>query len=112
MLDHDRAIDDFSEAVKLFPGNARAYLRRGEVHASWREYDRAVEDLDQSVKLDSQCPSTYNVRGQILDLKGNHDLANVDYDRAIELDPHPGNATAFLRRAPVHMRPSEPPTMP
>lgn len=99
MLDHDRAIDDFSEAVKLFPGNARAYLRRGEVHASWREYDRAVEDLDQSVKLDSQCPSTYNVRGQILDLKGNHDLANVDYDRAIELDPHPGNATAFLRRA-------------
>jgi tetratricopeptide (TPR) repeat protein len=99
MGEHARAIDDFGEAIKLSPGNVRAYLNRGAAYLGKRERDRAIGDIDQSVKMDPHCPIGFDLRGFAYELKDERDRAMADYDRAIELDPDPGNASVFIRRA-------------
>ena len=51
MSEFGHAIEDYDEAIKLFPANARGYLLRGIVYLDKREYDRAIEDFDQSIKF-------------------------------------------------------------
>ena len=52
---HDRAIQDYDQAIKLNPSNARAYYNRGIAYSAKGQHDRAIQDYDQAIKLD---PST------------------------------------------------------
>lgn len=48
--DAERAIRQFTHALKVAPRSVAAYVNRAEVHISRRETDRALEDLDQAVR--------------------------------------------------------------
>ena len=41
----DKAIADYSEAIRLVPQNARAYSNRGDVWSAKRNYDKAIVDF-------------------------------------------------------------------
>jgi len=49
--DFDRAIADFSEAIRLDPGGPFAYAQRGLVYNQKKDYDRAIADLTRFITL-------------------------------------------------------------
>lgn len=49
--DAERALRQFTHALKVAPRSVAAYVNRAEVHISRREIDRALEDLDQAIRV-------------------------------------------------------------
>jgi tetratricopeptide (TPR) repeat protein len=85
--DHDRAIADCDQAIKLDPRYARAYNNRAVAYFHKGDKDRAIADYDQAIKLDPKDARTYNNRGITYRDKGDNDRAIADFDQAIRLDP-------------------------
>ena len=50
--DFDQALSDYSEAIRLDPNYAHAYLNRGVLLADKRELDRAMVDFEAAIRLD------------------------------------------------------------
>ena len=49
--DHDKAIADFSEAIRLDPKRADAYYGRGTAYGHKGEYDKAIADYSDAIRL-------------------------------------------------------------
>jgi len=82
--DYDRAIQDYSQAIKLNPKFAVAYNNRGVAHERKSEYDRAIVDYDQAIKLKPSAEAYFN-RGNAHLGKSHYDHAIDDYNQAIKL---------------------------
>ena len=93
---HDRAIQDYDEAIKLNPSYADAFNNRGIAYYAKGQHDRAIEDYDQAIKLKPSDAIAYNNRGTAYYSKGQHDRAIQDYDQAIKLKP--SDASAYNNR--------------
>lgn len=111
--DHDRAIPDFNEAIRLDPKDVLAYYFRGNAYHDKGDDDRAIADYDQAVRLDVKlifAEFTYNDRGNayaakgersdVLGANGDYDRAIADYSEAIRLGPK--NATPYNNRGNVY----------
>jgi YidC/Oxa1 family membrane protein insertase len=85
--DYDRAIADYSEAIRLYPKNARVYNNRGVVYRAKNDYDRAIADYDEAIRLDPKYALAYLNRGVAYADKKDYDRAIADYNAAIRLDP-------------------------
>jgi tetratricopeptide (TPR) repeat protein len=86
----DRAIADFTEAIRLKPTWAEAYRRRGdEFQLVRKDYARALADYDMALKLD---PGSYRlllVRGMAHEnLKEDHARAIADFSAALQIAPN------------------------
>jgi tetratricopeptide (TPR) repeat protein len=92
----ERAIEDFTEAIKLDPKHARAYSARGAARAQ-QAPDKALADLDEAIKLDPKLAEAFAERGQLYARKGEYEKALKDHDEAIKLDPK--RAEWYGRRA-------------
>ena len=86
--DHDRAIADETEAIRLDPKNAFAYVNRGWVYDEEEDYDRAIADETEAIRLDPNNASAYIYRGWAHDDKDQYDLAIADESEAIRIDPN------------------------
>src|SRR6266487_5969350 len=84
--DYDRAIQDYSQAIKLNPKFAVAYNNRGVAHERKSEYDRAIVDYDQAIKLKPSAESYFNRSNAQLG-KSHYDRAIDDYNQAIRIKP-------------------------
>ena len=49
--DAERAIRQFTHAIKVSPGSIAAYVNRAEVHISRRDFSSAIGDLSQAIQL-------------------------------------------------------------
>ena len=87
MAAFDRAIADFSSAIKLEPGSAAAHVARGTVHFDKLELDRAIADYDTAIRLDPASAKARFMRGYARFSKGDVDRALTDYAEAIRLKP-------------------------
>jgi len=87
----ERAIADYSEAIKLDPKYVRAYGNRGILYARKGELDRAIADYSEAIRLDPKYVNAYGNRGNALRRKGELDRAIADLDQAIGLDPKGAN---------------------
>jgi tetratricopeptide (TPR) repeat protein len=113
--DYDMAIEDFTEAIRLNPDMAGAYMLRGRalfasvsrvtsvgenfsgvgtmstggrVSAEQvRIYDLAIEDLTQAIRLDPNSSVAYVERGRAYSDKGDYDRAIADYNQALRINP-------------------------
>ena len=85
--DHDRAIADYSESIRLNQQNSVAYRMRGNSYNFRREYDRALTDLNEAIRLDPKNSGAYNHRGYAYHSKGEYNRAIAAYDEAIRIDP-------------------------
>ena len=101
--DHDRAIADFSEAIRLDPQNAAAYRNRGLGYDNKGERDRAIADFDQAIRIDPKYADAYNGRCWARAVIG-HDLAQalVDCNEALRL--RPDDAVALNSRGLVQLK--------
>lgn len=97
--DNDRAIADYTEAIKLNPKDALAYDNRGTAWRDKGDRKRALADYDVAVRLNPNSPAAYNNRGNIHREKGNNKRAIADYTEAIHIDPN--YALAYCNRGNV-----------
>jgi tetratricopeptide (TPR) repeat protein len=82
--DYDRAIADFSQAIRLNGKLAAVFNNRGVSYDKKGEYDRAIQDYEQALKLKAT-PEAYFNRGNAQLAKGHYDQAIDDYNQAIRL---------------------------
>jgi tetratricopeptide (TPR) repeat protein len=92
--DYDRAIADFTAAIRINPKYSSAYTNRGVAYVEEHDYDRALADYNVAIRLDPKDAVAYNNRGFAWKNKGEHDLAIADYSEAIRLNPKYVNALA------------------
>jgi tetratricopeptide (TPR) repeat protein len=86
----DRAIADYSEAIRIDPKLADAYHNRGNLWKEIGQYDRGIADLDEAIRLHPDALG-YNSRGFIWTKKGEYDRAIADFSDAIRHDPRFAN---------------------
>jgi lipoprotein NlpI len=94
--DHDKAIADFDEALKLDPKNASAYNNRGNAKNEKGDADGAVEDFNAAIKQNARYAAAYFNRGNALAAKGEAKRALKDYDTAIKYNKR--NVNAYIAR--------------
>ena len=52
LLDYDRALLDFGEAIRIDPTFARAFANRGAVHGAKQDFDKAIDDFTRVLELE------------------------------------------------------------
>src|SRR5260370_661859 len=85
--DTDRAIVDYSEAIRLDPKYVIAFVSRGIAYPVKGDYDRAIADYNEAVRLDPKYALAFYGRGLAYHLTGDFDRAIADYSEAIAVDP-------------------------
>lgn len=103
--DHDRAIQNCDQAIKLNAGFIDAYLFRGHAYFNKGDNDRAIQDYDKAITLDPNEAGTFVERGAAYHIKGDNVRAIEDLDQAIRLDPN--DATAFYVRGAAYQAENE-----
>jgi len=98
--DYDRAVDDFSEAIRLDPKFAIGFNNRGFALQRKGQIDRAIEDYDEAIRLNPRYALAFVNRSNARRVKGRIDLAIEDADRAIGLNR--SFANAFFARADAY----------
>src|SRR4051794_7585286 len=58
------AVDFFSQAIRLEPRNAGAYLLRGEAYEADSKREMAIADYTQAIALEPKSPDAYCARGK------------------------------------------------
>ncbi len=94
--DNDRAIEDYTQAIRINQKYTIAYNNRGLAYYKKGYDDRAIGDYSQALRIDPNYADAYDNRGIVYDHKGDYDRAIQDYNQAIRLNPK--DATAYNNR--------------
>jgi tetratricopeptide (TPR) repeat protein len=99
----DKALDDYSAAIKADPKSSLAFLGRGVLLAvRKRAYDRAIEDFDKVLVIEPDNVEALMSRGDAFGQLGDLGRAMADLNRAVTLAPN--NPTALLARGQIESR--------
>jgi tetratricopeptide (TPR) repeat protein len=85
--EHDKAIADYNEAIRLDPQFALAYCNRGVAREAKQEHDEAIADYNLATRLDPKFVYAYHDRGVVWAARREYDKAIADFNMAIRLDP-------------------------
>jgi tetratricopeptide (TPR) repeat protein len=85
--DHDRAIADYDQSIRLNPQDAKPYYNRAIAYEAKGDHDRAIADYAQAIGLNPQSADAYYNRGVAYFKKGDYDRAISDLDQYIRLAP-------------------------
>jgi tetratricopeptide (TPR) repeat protein/protein involved in polysaccharide export with SLBB domain len=106
--DHDKAIADFSEVIRLEPKSDRAYsfrggvnMAKGDVSGDTGFYTKAVADFTKALDLHPTTASLWYNRGSGRIRTGDFDGAIADLTEAIRLDARFANA--YIARGATHI---------
>jgi tetratricopeptide (TPR) repeat protein len=97
--EYDKAINDFTEAIRLDRNYVPAYVSRGNAYGIQGAVDKAINDFTEAIRLDPNVAIIYFNRGNAYYDQGNLDKASNDYKEAIRLDPN--FARAYVGRGDV-----------
>jgi tetratricopeptide (TPR) repeat protein len=93
--DYNKAIAEYTEAVRLDPNAGGAYYNRGQAYIKKGDYDRAIEDYTQVIRIVPNYAAAYRMRSNSyvqrgLELKKREDIKNAraDLEKAKQLDPN------------------------
>ena len=92
----DRAIEDYDQALKLWPAFADAWNDRGVAYRQRGDYARAIADFDEAIRLKPDDAAAWFNRAGAWSSLGRLDHAIADFDRVLQL--HPADAEALLAR--------------
>jgi tetratricopeptide (TPR) repeat protein len=83
---YDKAIREFSEAIRLDPKNADAYHQRGLAYDQQKEYDKAISDFTEAFRLEAGESDHLLARGAVYEHKKDYANAVSDYNQAIQVE--------------------------
>ncbi|HVF88935.1 MAG TPA: tetratricopeptide repeat protein [Blastocatellia bacterium] len=75
------AIETYTRAIEMYPGNAMLYRHRGHRYISTRQFDRAVKDLERAAKLNDKDFDIWYHLGLAYYLKGQFARASSAYEK-------------------------------
>jgi tetratricopeptide (TPR) repeat protein len=97
---YERAMADFSQAIKLEPNSAQAYRERGVIYQEQGDSKRANADYSQAIKLDPNDTFAYIGRGLTYGAERDFGQSMADLNQAIKLDPN--DAFAYIWRGTMY----------
>jgi tetratricopeptide (TPR) repeat protein len=74
----NKAIDDYTEAVKLNPYYTDAYNNRGNVYSETGQYDKALQDFTEALRLRPEAVNIYYNRCMVYFTLGEYGRAWED----------------------------------
>jgi tetratricopeptide (TPR) repeat protein len=101
----DRAIADFSEAIRVDRNHANAYWARGNIYWEDKQYDDAITDYSEVIRLSPKYFHAYYQRGLAYSEKGDYDRAIAGFSEAIRIDPE--HAGVYYDRGFAHSKTSD-----
>jgi tetratricopeptide (TPR) repeat protein len=93
--EYDKAVREFTEAIRLDPKNAEAYHERGRAYFEMKEYDKAISDFTEAIRIEPDAGS-YVARGGAYEHKKDYARAVSDYEQALRLDAEDDDALNSL----------------
>ncbi|MDR2966143.1 MAG: tetratricopeptide repeat protein [Treponema sp.] len=84
--DFDKAINEYTTAINLYPGFTEAFISRGNIWLKRNDYNRAIEDFSRAIRLDSGKAEIFNYRGFARSERGEYAQAIEDFSRAISIN--------------------------
>jgi tetratricopeptide (TPR) repeat protein len=84
--EHDQAIDDASEAIRLNPNFTNAYLNRGNAYFGKEEFEKAADDYASAIGTNKKNPDAHFNFGLAHHRMKNYEKAIASFDTAISLD--------------------------
>lgn|ERR1043166_2393720 len=94
----NEAITDFSEAIKINPGDARILEQRAAVEMKINALDQALADYAEASKLNPKEVRYYLYRGYIYELKGDIDNSMAETEKVLKIQPKNPDAIARKER--------------
>jgi hypothetical protein len=85
--DHDKAIADYTQAIRLNPKYAVYFKNRGGSNYRKGDLDKAIADYTQAIRLKHDDYMTHYNLGSALDAQSRHQEAETAYRHAIRLKP-------------------------
>jgi tetratricopeptide (TPR) repeat protein len=82
---YEKAISDYSEAIRLGPKNAATYYKRGNAYFDSKNYEKATSDYSEAISLDPKDAIAYYNRGRAYRELGKNAEAQADFDKAKQL---------------------------
>ena len=87
--DYDKAIAEYTEAIRLDPKDAVAYYNRGLAYGNKDETDKEIADCTEAIRLDPKFALAYNNRGWAYAKKREKAKAEADFEQAKKLGYKP-----------------------
>lgn len=81
------SIEAYNEAIQRNPQDVNAYLSRGELYRTRKEYDRAIADHNEAIRLDPKNAMAYSSRARVYMDMSDYDRAIADYKEAVKINP-------------------------
>jgi len=98
--DYDRAIQDYTEALRLNPTHVFAFNNRGNAYLDKKQSDLAIADYDRAIAYDSNYSIAYYNRARAYSAKKDDERALQDYEMAIRINPK--YAAALYNRGNIY----------
>ena len=83
--EHDKAIADYTEAIRLNPKDADAYYNRGLAYWNKGKFDKAIAEYTEAIRLNPKLAEAYYSRGFAYRNNGDLAKAEADFAKAKEL---------------------------
>ena len=87
MGEHDKAIEDFSEAIRLDRNAWGAYNCRAVTYAAIGDHERAILDYDEAIRIQPEHDAPWYNRGNLHAELGRFEEAAKDFAEAVRLRP-------------------------
>ena len=84
---YEEAVQAFSTAIEIIPGDYQAYNYRGVAWALSGKYENALADYNKAIEIRPRYAEAYNNRGFARTQLGDLSHALNDYGRALEINP-------------------------
>jgi len=108
--EHDKAIADYSNAIKYEPNYPLAFNKRGQEYSANCDFAKAIADFEELLRLDPNhnaakgfLSGAYLGRGAAYDKNGYYARAIPDFEKVLELDPDNNTARELLEMAKAEM---------
>ncbi|MCU4177300.1 tetratricopeptide repeat protein [Carboxylicivirga sp. N1Y90] len=104
LTDFNSAIEHFSIAIELAPGEAWFYYRRGWCKEYVEDYKGALADYNESIDINPDYSYSYLQRGRLFEKYLNQaESAKRDYEKILELDTVPTSIGNCRQYALMHL---------
>ena len=100
--DIDKALADFTQAIRNNPKFGPAYNNRGVANQLAGKHDDAMTDYSKAIELNPKDARAYHGRGTVYQSKGDFKKAIEDFSEAVRIDPKFG--FAYFNRGVVYAR--------